>query len=165
MSKSLDFAVAMEQAIAGKLQAFGVGCSVELTALLERVTRSQQAFVQLLSEASCAEPAAKEPDFDVAAMIGSDAEWAAITSRFQPGTAPAAIDIAALWSVYSMLDKMAQYYLQAAKQVDSPQQRLLFSSLAEIKQKLRRRVGAVEQIQANQVWKQVGFPPGLLGKE
>ena len=111
MSKSLDFAVAMEQAIAGKLQAFGVGCSVELTALLERVTRSQQAFVQLLSEASCAEHAAKEPEFDVAAMIGSDAEWAAITSRFQPGTAPAAIDIAALWSVYSMLDKMAQYYL------------------------------------------------------
>ena len=64
-----------------------------------------------------------------------------------------------------MLDKMAQYYLQAAKQVDSPQQRLLFSSLAEIKQRLRRRVGAVEQIQANQIWKQVGFPPGLLGKE
>lgn len=160
MSKSLDFAAAMEQAIASKLQALGVGCSAELSALLERVTHSQQAFVRLLSE-----HAAKEPDLDVAAMIGSDADWAAITSRFQPGTAPAAIDIAALWSVYSMLDKMAQYYLQAAKQVDSPQQRLLFSSLAEIKQKLRRRVGAVEQIQANQIWKQVGFPPGLLGKE
>ncbi len=165
MSKSLDFAVAMEQAIAGKLQSLGAGCSAELAALLEQVTRSQQAFVQLLSDASCAEPAAQEPNLDIAAMIGSDAEWAEITSRFQPGTAPAAIDISALWSVYSMLDKMAQYYLQAAKQVDLPQQRLFFSSLAEIKQKLRRRVGAVEQIQANQVWKQVGFPPGLLGKE
>jgi hypothetical protein len=165
MSKSLDFAVAMEQAIVSKLQSLGAGCSAELAALLEQVTRTQQAFVQLLSDASCAEPAAQEPDLDIAAMIGSDAEWAAITSRFQPGTAPAAIDIAALWSVYSMLDKMAQYYLQAAKQVDLPQQRLFFSSLAEVKQKLRRRVGAVEQIQANQVWKQVGFPPGLLGKE
>jgi hypothetical protein len=30
---------------------------------------------------------------------------------------------------------------------------------------LRRRVGAVERILANQIWQEIGFPPGLLGKE
>ena len=74
-------------------------------------------------------------------------------------------DAAALWSIHAMLDKASQFYLQASKQVEPPQLRLFFSNLAEIKLMLRRRVGAVERILANQAWKEIGFPPGLLGKE
>ena len=165
MLKAVDFAAAMERAIAVKVQELASDCSAELAALLARVNFSQQAFERLLVQVAGNENAVGELDIDAAALIGSDGEWAEITSRFQPSTAPVAIDIAALWSLYAMLDKMGQYYLQAAKQVNLPQQRLLFSSLAELKQKLRRRIGAVEQILSNQIWKEVGFPPGLLGKE
>ena len=165
MLKAVGFAAAMERAIAVKVQELASDCSVELAALLAQVNCSQQAFGRLLAQVAGNENAGCEVEIDATALIGSDADWTAIISRFQPAADPLAIDIAVLWSVYAMLDKMSQYYHQAARQVNSPQQRLLFSSLAELKQKLRRRVGAVEQIQANQVWKEVGFPPGLLGKE
>lgn len=165
MLKARDFAVAMELAIAGRVQELGAGCSQELAVLLERLVLSQQAFVLQLADTSSKDDAGNALEFDVARLIGSDDERAAITSRFQPGTVPVAVDIVIIWSICSMLDKMGQFYLQAAKQVDSTQERLVFSSLAEVKQKLRRRVAGVEQIQSNQVWKGVGFPPGLLGKD
>ena len=163
--KALHFAAAMEQAIAGNLQQLRGGCSADLTEVMERLITSQQAFLQLLAQATSAENTAGDAAIDVVGMIGSDADWTELTAKFQPGMDPLATDVAVLWSVHAMLDKISQFYLQAAQQVESPQQRIFFSNLAEIKQKLRRRVGAVERIQANQVWKEIGFPPGLLGKE
>lgn len=163
--KTLDFASAMETSIAEKMRMLQVGCTVDLTELLDRLIKSQQSFVDLIQQAKNSGNEALELKIDVASLIGSDAEWAAITAKFQPGDSPVIVDATTLWSVHAMLDKASQFYLQASKQLESPQLRLFFSNLAEIKLMLRRRVGAVERILANQIWQEIGFPPGLLGKE
>ena len=64
-----------------------------------------------------------------------------------------------------MLDKNTQFYQQASKHSMQPQVRLFFGSVAELKLMLRRRIDGVERVVANQVWKSVGFAPGLLGKD
>jgi hypothetical protein len=163
--KTLDFASAMETSIAEKMRMLQVGCTVDLTELLDRLIKSQQSFVDLIQQAKNSGNEALELKIDVTSLIGSDAEWAAITAKFQPGDSPVIVDATTLWSVHAMLDKASQFYLQASKQLESPQLRLFFSNLAEIKLMLRRRVGAVERILANQIWQEIGFPPGLLGKE
>lgn len=163
--KTLDFALAMEASIAEKMRVLHVDCSADLAKLLNRLIQSQQSFAQLIEQAKGSDVAVIELTMDAAGLIGGDAEWAAITARFQPGDSPLLADAAALWSVHAMLDKASQFYLQASKQVEPPQLRLFFGNLAEIKLMLRRRVGAVERILANQAWKEIGFAPGLLGKE
>lgn len=163
--KTLDFALVMEASIAEKMRVLHVDCSTDSTELLNRLLQSQLSFVQLIEQAKGSDISVPELTMDVAGLIGSDAEWAAITARFQPGDSPVLADAAALWSVHAMLDKASQFYLQASKQVEPPQLRLFFGNLAEIKLMLRRRVGAVERILANQAWKEIGFAPGLLGKE
>ncbi len=61
--------------------------------------------------------------------------------------------------------KTAQFYLQTAKNIEQAPQRLLLSSIAEMKLMLRRRFDGIERVVANQVWNAVGFPPGMLAKE
>ena len=163
--KTLDFALAMEASIGEKIRMLQVGCSVDLTELLDRLIKSQQSFADLIQQAKSSNDEALAMKIGAGSLIGSDAEWAAITAKFQPGDNPVIADTTTLWSVHAMLDKASQFYLQASKQLESPQLRLFFSNLAEIKLMLRRRLGAVERIQSNQVWKEIGFPPGLLGKE
>ena len=165
MVKTLEFALAMEASIAEKMRVLPVGCSNVVAELTDQLIQSQQSFAKLIEQAKDRGNEAMELTMDAAGLIGSDVEWAAITAKFQPGDTPVLADATALWSIHAMLDKASQFYLQASKQVDPPQLRLFFSNLAEIKLMLRRRVGAVERILANQAWKEIGFPPGLLGKE
>lgn len=165
MLKTLDFALAMETSIAEKMRMLQVGCTVDLTELLDRLIKSQQSFADLIQQVKSSGDEALAMQIDAGGLIGSDAEWTAITAKFQPGDRPVIADATTLWSVHAMLDKASQFYLQASKQLESTQLRIFFSNLAEINLMLRRRVGAVERILANQVWKEIGFPPGLLGKE
>jgi hypothetical protein len=155
----------MEQGIADNLQCLQHNCSDELCQLLNRLCNCQQNFLTLLQQAVSHEKNVIGLKIELAQLIGPESEWTSLQQKFQPGAIPDIHDFTVLWTVRVMSDKAGQFYHQAASQPNQPQFKLLLSTLAEIKRVLSHRIGAVERTVANQVWKAVGFAPGLLGKE
>jgi hypothetical protein len=163
--KTFDYAALMEQSIADNLQNLKKDCSTELGELLDRLIACQQQFLGLVQQAATPEASISGIEVDLARLIGPEAEWASLRQKFDPGAKPIVHDFTVLWSVYAMEDKATQFYQQATSQAEAPQIRLFLNNITEIRRILSRRIGGVERIVANQVWKAVGFAPGLLGKE
>jgi len=162
---TLTFAASMEKSIGINIEKLKDGCSPELCDVLELLAGFQQEYELVLTHAKSLPQEQSPPELEPSRLLGTDENWRKLTGAFLPDTAPNAQDYTVLWSVHSMLDKNAQFYQQASKQSVQPQLRLFFGSVAELKLMLRRRIDGVERVLANQVWKEVGFAPGLLGKE
>jgi hypothetical protein len=161
----LLFAESIEKEVAANVESLKAGCSPELCAVLDRLLAFDREFAQMVSKALSEPAGSNPPELDKVKLMGDEEMWVALTNRFNPASPPAAKDFAVLWSIHAMLDKSAQFYQQVSAHTDQVQLRLWLSSLAEIKIVLRRRIAAIERVVANQVWKSVGFAPGLLAKE
>lgn len=74
-------------------------------------------------------------------------------------------DIVVLWSVHTALDRMEQFYRQAALNSAHPLTRTYFTSFAEAKMLLRRRTDALIRVLYNDMWGKVGFAPFTLRKD
>ena len=162
---TLTYAASMEKSIGVNIENLREGCSPELCEVLKLLAGFQQEFEMVLVRATSLSPEQSLPALDTAQLLGTDENWRKMTSAFSAELPPNAQDFTVLWSVHAMLDKSTQFYQQASKQSVQPHVRLFFSSIAELKLMLRRRIDGIERVLANQVWKAVGFAPGLLGKE
>lgn len=161
----LLFAVSMEKSIAGNIEGFRGACSPELQAVLEQLLIFQKEYVEVVSLAEASKSGFNAVDIDALKLMGKAESWALLLAEFNPEAPPAANDFSILWCVCAMLDKSAQYYQQAARYETQPQMRISLASLAQMKSALRRRISGIERVVANQVWKAVGFAPGILAKE
>ena len=162
---TLAFAASMENSIFANIEKLKPGCSADLHPLLEALAGFHKEFEMVLVRAKSVTDGQSMPELDTMQLLGTDENWRVLTGVFSASSSPNALDYAVLWSVHAMLDKSAQFYQQAARQSVQPQLRLFYGSLGEIKLILRRRMDGVERVVTNQVWKEVGFAPGLLGKE
>lgn len=165
MMESLTFSASMENSISEVLQELRGGCSPEINRVLDSLLRFHGEFERLMSEVKELPENQPWPELSAADFVGTDEVWRELTGSINPGTSPNTADYATLWCIHALLDKSAQFYQQAARQNLPEPERLFLSSVAELKLMLRRRIDAVERVVANQVWKAVGFPPGLLGRE
>lgn len=163
--KTLAFAASMESSIGANIEKLKPGCSAGLQGLMEQLAGYHREFEMVLVRARSVPAGQSLPELDTSQLLGSDERWRALSAAFTADSSPNALDYAVLWSLHAMLDKSAQFYQQASRQSVQPHVRLFFGSLAEMKVILRRRTDGIERIVANQVWKEVGFAPGLLGKE
>jgi hypothetical protein len=104
---------------------------------------------------------------DSTLLIGSEDQWKRLTLPFLPSTSPIPADYTLIWCIRAMMDKSHQFYQQAAHQetAESVSLHWFFQSVAEVKRMMNRRLSGLERTFANQAWKELGFPPGLLGKE
>jgi len=74
-------------------------------------------------------------------------------------------DIVVLWSIHTALDRMEQFYRQSALNSVHPLTRAYFTSLAEVKMLLRRRMDGLIRVRYNDIWEKVGFAPFSLRKD
>lgn len=162
---TLTFAASMEKGIGANIEKLKPGCSPELCNVLELLSGFQREFELVMVRAQSLSAEQNMPELDTEHLLGSDENWRKLTGAFSVDSPPIAQDYTVLWSVHAMLDKNTQFYQQASKHSMQPQVRLFFGSVAELKLMLRRRIDGVERVVANQVWKSVGFAPGLLGKD
>lgn len=163
--ETLTFAAAMEKSIGDNIEKLGHGCSLGLQPVLHLLVAFHREFEMVLVRAKSAPDGQSLPELDTTQLLGPDETWRSLSAAFSADTVPDAMDYTVLWSIHAMLDKSTQFYQQASRQSVQPHVRLFFGSIAELKGMLRRRMDGIERIAANQVWKAVGFPPGLLGKE
>jgi hypothetical protein len=165
MMDALAFASLMEHSIIDDMEGLRGSCSPELSRAVELLIRFHGEFERLVTTAKMSAKEQTWPELTAAVFVGTDETWREITGSIHPGTVPLAADYTALWCIHALLDKSAQFYQQAARQNIPEQERIFLGSVAELKLILHRRMDGVERVVANQVWKSVGFPPGLLGKE
>lgn len=162
---ALLWAMSMEKSIDANLKNLQGNCSPELQSVLEQLIIFQHEFEKILQQLISLESGQSLPEIDTFRLVGNDELWNSLGNQFQPTSLPSAANYMVLCSVHEMLDKMSQFYLQTAKNVEQAPQRLMLSSIAEMKLMLRRRFDGIERIVANQFWNALGFPPGMLAKE
>ena len=164
--KSIEFATVMESAVRANIDNLSLTASPAISMLLDIMKSGQDEFHNLMMKASIAEShSALFPEMETEMLIGNEAAWKNASSGLKASDPPNPSDIAILWCVMSMLDKSLQFYKQASHNALQPQTRLFFSSAAELKAILHRRLDGIVRILSNQVWSAVGFPPGVLAKE
>lgn len=163
---TIGFALELELAIEKTLTEFRPRCTDKLFNMLDMLVASQQEFVNVLTQADVTTPGRESfPVIETVRVVGAEETWRLVTATFRADEQPETSNITVLWSVCACIDRSAQFYAQAAQNSASPQSRLFFGSLAELKQMLRRKVDGILRVNENQVWSVVGFPPGRLSKE
>lgn len=156
----------MEESLGKVLQIIRECSSPALESFIDKLIESNDQFKKLL-DLSQAElhKCERLPEIEPELVMGPESNWQQLTQAFNPSELPNSDDLVILWSVYAVIDRAEQYYRQAAQFSMQQQERLFFSSLAELKGKLRRKIDFVQRIISNQVWSVVGFSPGKLAKE
>ena len=163
----LPFQFALELEAALNNQITLLSANAGLVPSMTIISRFQQNFHTLLTAASAVNvDTHRYPAVDTAVLLGSDSDWQQLMARNKQETDPVSLPaLTALWSVYTLFDRSAQYYQQAAANNPHPATRLFFHSLAETKKIMRGRLAGIIQSLLNHYWGQLGFAPFILGKE
>ncbi|HWR39858.1 MAG TPA: hypothetical protein VN611_10185 [Patescibacteria group bacterium] len=155
----------MEISVTAHLLEIQKNAPQELQPFFSLLLQAQRELNQLLTQALAVDISlAQYPEPNLTAIIADDNAWKTAGETLPP--AERLCDaLARVWSVEALLDKTAQFYRQSSQNHAHPTERLFFSSLAEIKQLLRRRASSLNQSLGNQVWSEVGFSPFILARE
>jgi|GEM_PF-2245435 len=162
----IDFSLELETAINKQISLIASSTEEGMAPVWPLVDRFQQAFLQLLADAAVVDiDQANYPLVDAVILFGPDAAWQQLTKP-APATMPEADmqRLVALWSIYALIDKSAQYYQQAAANTAHLATQIFFHSLYESKNILRIRFAGIIQAAYNQYWGKLGFAPFVLGK-
>ncbi|WP_371370948.1 hypothetical protein [Sporomusa aerivorans] len=161
----IQFALELETIIAGQLAKLIETTPAETAPVLTLLHQSQTEFTKLLTRAQTVDvDSAVYPPVTEAQLLGLDTSWQQINQKLKAGDL--SLDgLTAYWSLYTAVDKTAQFYQQAAANSAHPQTQLFFSSLSHVKKILRRRFDGIIHIYYNHLWGELGFAPFILGKD
>jgi hypothetical protein len=159
----IQFAIEFETAITNQMHEIAV--TADIVPLITLIQRCQTEFVALLSTANTINiDIAAFPPVNESQLLGADTAWQQFTVNKEAANAGMQT-LLTLWSIYTVIDKTAQLYQQAATNSPHPQTRLFFNSLSHIKRILLRRLSGIIQSYNNYYWGELGFAPFMLGKD
>lgn len=101
---------------------------------------------------------------DLDALVGSDNEWEQVSQAFATSS-PSSVNLTTIWMIYALIERSGQFYQQAANNSAYPSTKLFLSSLFQVRNIIRRRIGSILRVLYNNVWEEIGFAPFLLGKD
>lgn len=161
--QSLAYAVKMEAALREFLENNRLVWPVFLLPIIDDLTNLQSQLELILDKAaSCADPA-RLPAADFTVLTGPQS-GAMLRNDVPDDDNTIAAATLVLWMLSGTLEKMAQYYSQAAANSAHPVQQLFCRSLMEVKKISHRRVDGLLRILYNRIWQGVGFAPYVLVK-
>lgn len=159
----IQFAIEFETAITSQLLEISV--AADIVPIITLIQRCQNEFVALLSTANTINiDIASLPPVNESQLLGADVAWQQYVVNQEVTNANMQI-VLTLWSVYTVIEKSAQFYQQAATNSPHPQERLFFNSLSHVKRILLRRLSGIVQSYSNYYWGKLGFAPFMLGKD
>lgn len=159
-----EFALSLENCLLNEVKELMNKPSQQTSSLLEIVYESQQKFVNLINT-TIGIPIGTTalPSVD-ASLIGKEASWNVITNDYA-NVSPGIDELILYWKLSTLTEKTAQFYQQAALNSPYPVEKLFFTSCAEVKYILKRRIQGILQIMYNHIWGEIGFNPILFGKD
>lgn len=163
MSTPFQIALSMENAIQEELQTQLNNSQVpELRPLIELLIKGQISILQLLSQANN-EIFPYNSNEISGKILGNDNVWKEAGTIKNNASSPSSC-LVQLWILSGLLDKSSQYYRQAALNSAYQQNKLFFSSIAEVKVIQNRRIDSVLRSIYNIIWGDIGFAPFSLGR-
>jgi hypothetical protein len=163
---SIEFAIIMETSVRQEFENVRREAPAELLPLLNLLLTLQTEYILLLEKAQIINGnTGNYPQPDDTALISSEADWQELVSAFAAVSPKQPLALTTLWMICALSEKSSQFYQQAATNTPYQTTRLFLSSLAQIKNMLKRRINGVMRIMHNDVWGEVGFAPFLLGKD
>lgn len=127
----------------------------------------EQKFLTILKDASCND--LHGYTFNIAdniADLTTEKLWAEVLNGFAKEIINMDVrKITALWIAYTLTEKSSQFYSQVSANSAYPSERLFFSSLAEVKNIIKRQLEKMIRISNNRIWSELGFAPFALKKE
>ncbi len=161
-----QFAAILEAQIRQEVEVVMAQSPPELQAVVGAVGTFQAGIELLVDRAQYVDvDSGSYPDVNAAALLGPDSVWQEAAARLGTSGESTVVGLASLWFLIVLTEKSGQYYQQAALNSAHPATRLFFSSLAEVKSMLRRRLDGLLRQLYNAAWTQVGFAPFVLGKD
>jgi arsenate reductase-like glutaredoxin family protein len=156
-----QYAIDMEHAIIEAMNQYDVKNSPSLKTTTDLLLNFETKFIALLEETSHSYPEVSNCIFNVNQLL-EEKSWLEVIQAF---TADQALiknrEIITLWILYAMFDKSSQFYRQASANSAYPSEKLLFSSLAETKNFIKRQIEKFIRIYNNKIWSEVGFSPHI----
>lgn len=158
-----EFALSLENGLHNEIEDLLEKHSITTNTLLKIIYENQKNVIDLINAASRLQiDIAVFPSLD-ASLLNDATSWNAITDEYKSSFIIEELFI--YWKINALIEKNAQFYQQAALNSPYPSEKIFFSSLAEIKYILKRRIQGVLQIMYNHIWGEIGFNPILFGKE
>jgi len=159
-------AATLEASIRQEIEAVIQTAPGELQPFWSAIGKFHVEFELLLDRAQYTDvDSSRYPGVDSVALLGSDDAWQKLLRDFAAVPDKTISSLTALWMTHTLVEKSGQFYQQAAANSPHPTTRLFFSSLAETKNMLRRRVDGLMRVLYNEIWAEIGFAPFLLGKD
>lgn len=161
----LEFAAAMEASIRQEIEQLTAAAPPELQPVADAVAACQAEFELLIDKIRTVDDRESYPAIEAQTLLGDEEKWRKVTAGFAACKNKTTGNLVSLWCMYGLVDRACQFYRQAAANSAHPSARLFFSSLAEVKGMLRRRIDAPLRVMHNEVWERVGFAPSIAGKD
>ncbi len=161
-----QFAAILEAQIRQEVEVVMAQSPPELQTVVTAVGTFQAGIELLVDRAQYVDvDSGRYPEVSAAELLGPDSVWQEATAKLGTSGESTVVGLASLWFLIVLTEKSGQYYQQAALNSAHPATRLFFSSLAEVKGMLRRRLDGLLRQLYNAAWTQVGFAPFVLGKD
>ena len=163
--EAIQYAIELETHIKNMIAVISTGSDQQMIMLANVLSKHQIKTIELLRTIQ-AEKGNFDPQAKVSALL-DDPEWhEAINGISGEGAGRNVVSQSCnLWMLYALYDKTFQYYRQASQNTPQPTAKYFYSSFAEVKNIIRRRLDAASRVLSNEVWGQIGFAPFIIGKE
>lgn len=159
----LKFAIKMEEELIGQIENLDKNYNLGLGELFGLLLKFEREFLDLLKAADRTDiDLGSYPQVDAGKFFGEDNT---LIQTIKMKSLEPQQTICALWMLYALIEKSAQYYAQASLNNSHPVAKLFMRSLSEAKGILRGRLAACVRITYNDIWEEVGFAPFVLGKD
>lgn len=160
---AIRYAIEMETQINKMVQLTAAEADRERMLLVEVLIKHQGKMLEVLLAAEKA-GAKYHSQIEIPALF-DEAKWQEAMADMIIHPESLVSQLSLLWMLQALYDKSFQYYRQAGYNTPMPAAKYFYSSLAEVKNMIRRRIDAASHVLSNEVWGEIGFAPYVIGKE
>lgn len=164
MNKELLFAADLEKNILAEVEKVVQSVSPAIRPAVHMLFLAEQGWNDLFTK-KLGKNGDQYPLPDAETLLGCDKDWQKIIESLKEAVPEGTGSLTLFWMLYALVERTVQYYQQAAANSAYPAERLFFTSLAQYKILMKKRVGSLVRIMYNHAWAELGFAPFLLGKE
>lgn len=160
---AIQYAIQLERQINNTLQLIATDADSRIIPLVEVLAKHQGKMLEILLAVENAGIAGYS-QVEIPALF-DESKWQEAVAAVNFNSKSLVTQLSLLWAIQAFYDKSFQYYRQAGQNTPFPAEKYFFSSLAEVKNMIRRRIDAVSHVLSNEIWGEIGFAPYIIGKE
>lgn len=148
---ALQFTNLLEVALCQRFEDMAFSAPKEVKPIMNLVVEFETRLIKILHNPY------KIPQ-DYVEIIGDDRSWTKVFEQ-AAGLPDKNLAVILIWSAVDLTERSIRYYQQASVNCSMPDQRLFFSSIAEMKKIIKKKLDHLLRIIHNEIWQITGYAP------